>query len=87
MFTVEIKTNQPWQLFRKLLQADAWVNVTGKTFSSQKDAEIQQAWIANEFESFSHLLNDFKVESRILSGDEVVWSKEELYNSKLSNAN
>jgi hypothetical protein len=80
MFTVEIKTNQPWQMFSKSLQTDVWVNVAGKSFSSQRDAEVQLAWISNEFDSFAHLFNGFKVESRILFNDDVVWSKEEAYN-------
>lgn len=86
MFTVEVRTSQPWQVAKKLLQADAWSTVSGKKHSSQKDAEVEVAWLTNEFEDYAHLFKDFKVDYRILENGKLFWSKEEHYNPETKSA-
>ena len=75
MFTVEIKASQPWQLQRKLLDANSWTIVA--TARTRIDAEKDIAWFTHDIQSNSFYLKKFKVEYRIRSNGKTIWRKEE----------
>lgn len=83
MFKVQVKTNQSWQVSQKQLRPNMWTTVSPKVSSSLRDAQIEAAYLTQEFESYGSLITNFVVDYKILNdkGD-VVWQKNEIFNGK-----
>lgn len=73
MFTVEVKTNQPWQVRQKFVDANKWIQVA--TADSQMDAEKHLSWIDLDIQDATQFLKNFKAEYRICSGGKIIWKK------------
>jgi len=82
MFTVEIRTNQPWQVRSKRVEPRRWVSISKKSFTTKKQAEEEVAYLTMNFEDVGHLLNNFKIDYRISESGKVLWEKHETYNRR-----
>ena len=79
MYTIEIRTSQPWQVRKQFLEASRWTVVA--KVATKIDAQKDVAWFTHEMQESTSYLKKFKAEYRIRDGSDVVWQKEEVYNS------
>lgn len=83
MFSIEVKTSQPWVLKSRELRADRWT-VVG-TAVSQTEAEKEISWLTLGFEDIS-LVKDLKLGLRIQKSGNVVWEQEKIYKRDLTSS-
>ena len=77
MFSIEVKTNQNYQIRKQFVKIGKWTKI--KTTKDKNEAEKEIAYIQSDVQDFAHLLRNFKIEYRLMNDDQQVWHKEEEY--------
>lgn len=71
MFTVEIKTNLPWQVQKTMINPDQWTVV--KQTTSMSDAEKEAAWATHLVQKSGVFTAELSASCRIVNNHKVVW--------------